>query len=142
MKILFGVVCSLLRIGITQPSLLDSNTSLVWLSLLEAAYHNADVSDVSNKTVDSKNEILLGPLLDPLPSPSALIPRNVSTVDADVIKLTCMYHGGQTIFESCQEAARLLPNNNRWATYGQRILKGSVDHVVPYLVISCQSIAP
>jgi hypothetical protein len=142
MNFLFVIVCSLLRAVIAQPSVLSANDSSIRLSLLEGAFHTVDVLDVSNMTVVSKNNTFSGLLLDLLPSTSAPIPHNVSTVDVDESKLTYMDYGGHTLFEGCQEAARLLPNNNRRATYGQRSLKGFVDHIVPYLVISCQSIAP
>jgi len=142
MNFLLVSICSLLRAANAQRSVLNSNDSSIWLNLLETAFHTADVSNASNVTIDSKNVTVSDPLLDLLPSTSVTILHNVSTVNVDESKLTFMDYGGHTFFESCQEAARLLPNNNGRATYGQRIIKGFADHVVPYQVISCLSFAP
>jgi len=59
MNFLFLIDCFFLQAVIAQPSVLNSNDSSVWLSFLEDAFLTADVSDVSNETVDSKNRYII-----------------------------------------------------------------------------------
>lgn len=96
MNFLLVSICSLLRAANAQRSVLNSNDSSIWLNLLEAAFHTADVSNASNVTIDSKNVTVSDPLLDLLPSTSVTILHNVSTVNVDESKLTFMDYGGHT----------------------------------------------
>ncbi|KAL8695580.1 MAG: hypothetical protein Q9224_003329 [Gallowayella concinna] len=64
--------------------------------------------------------------------------RNVSTLDGvEAGEPDCTPDMGYPPLMSCLEAAHLLPRDDREVTFGQRRSLGFVDHVVPYVVVSC-----
>lgn len=47
----------------------------------------------------------------------------------------------RSLIPSCREAFDFLPNTGPVISFGQRALKGRVDHVMPFFVVSCKTFA-
>lgn len=53
--------------------------------------------------------------------------------------LHCLQSMGTPPLHSCMEALSLVPKDRQQVTFGQRRSKGLVDHVMPFDLISCES---